>query len=67
TPAAAVEWATTERQRTVCGTLAALPSLMASHGIASPALIIVGEVVELADKLAWYRRSENSAVTIQED
>ncbi|WP_430827947.1 hypothetical protein [Chromobacterium piscinae] len=40
---------------------------MASHGIASPALIIVGEVVELADKLAWYRRSENSAVTIQED
>ncbi|MBM2885351.1 siroheme synthase CysG [Chromobacterium amazonense] len=67
TPAAAVEWATTERQRTVCGTLSTLPSLMASHGIASPALIIVGEVVELADKLAWYRRSENSAVTIQED
>ncbi|MBP4048952.1 uroporphyrinogen-III C-methyltransferase [Chromobacterium violaceum] len=67
TPAAAVEWATTERQRTVCGTLAALPGLMASHGIASPALIIVGEVVELADKLSWYRRSENSAVTIQED
>ncbi|MCD4498308.1 siroheme synthase CysG [Chromobacterium vaccinii] len=67
TPAAAVEWATTERQRAVCGTLATLPGLMASHGIASPALIIVGEVVELADKLAWYRRSENSAVTIQED
>ncbi|WP_047248583.1 siroheme synthase CysG [Chromobacterium subtsugae] len=67
TPAAAVEWATTARQRTVCGTLSTLPGLMASHGIASPALIIVGEVVELADKLAWYRRSENSAVTIQED
>ncbi|POZ60778.1 siroheme synthase CysG [Chromobacterium alticapitis] len=67
TPAAAVEWATTERQRTVCGTLSSLPGLMASHGIASPALIIVGEVVELADKLAWFRRSENSAVTIRED
>ncbi|OHX21203.1 siroheme synthase CysG [Chromobacterium sphagni] len=67
TPAAAVEWATTERQRTVCGTLSTLPGLMASHSIASPALIIVGEVVQLADKLSWYRRSENSAVTIQED
>ncbi|UTH75292.1 siroheme synthase CysG [Chromobacterium sp. IIBBL 290-4] len=67
TPAAAVEWATTERQRTVCGTLSSLPGLMASHGIASPALIIVGEVVSLADKLSWYRRSSDSAVTIQED
>lgn len=64
TPAAAVEWATTERQRTVTGTLENLPELMSRHNIASPALIIVGEVVGLADKLGWFRRIENTADTM---
>ncbi|WP_054286891.1 siroheme synthase CysG [Gulbenkiania mobilis] len=61
TPAAVVEWATTERQRTVTGTLATLPGLIARHGVASPALIIVGEVVGLAEKLAWYRPAAEDA------
>ncbi len=59
TPAAVVEWATCETQRTVVGTLADLSDKISEFGIHSPALIIVGEVVQLADKLAWYRRVES--------
>jgi len=64
TPAAVVEWATTERQRTVVGTLATLPVLIGENGMASPALIIVGEVVGLAGRLGWFRRIESPTVTI---
>lgn len=64
TPAAVIEWATTPRQRTLSGTLQTLPALISSYGVASPALIIVGSVVSLADKLAWFRRVENGPVTM---
>lgn len=65
TPAAVVEWATTQRQRTVIGTLESLPQVISRYEVRSPALIIVGEVVNLADKLSWYRRVENRAATMQ--
>lgn len=64
TPAAVVEWATTERQRTLVGTLASLPDIISRYDVHSPALIIVGEVVTLAGKLGWYRRIENGTGTI---
>ncbi|MDF0605174.1 siroheme synthase CysG [Neisseriaceae bacterium TC5R-5] len=64
TPAAVVQWATTVQQRTVTGTLESLPLLIKEYAISSPALIIVGEVVGLAEQLAWYRRCENTAVKI---
>ncbi|WP_159874758.1 MULTISPECIES: siroheme synthase CysG [Aquitalea] len=64
TPAAVIEWATTPRQRTLSGTLETLPALISSYGVASPALIIVGSVVSLADKLAWFRRVENGPATM---
>jgi uroporphyrin-III C-methyltransferase/precorrin-2 dehydrogenase/sirohydrochlorin ferrochelatase len=52
------------RQRTLTGTLQSLPALISSYGVASPALIIVGSVVTLADKLAWFRRVENGPATM---
>ena len=55
TPAAMVEHATLPRQRVVAGTLATLPALAAREGLRPPAMTIVGEVVKLRDKLAWYR------------
>ncbi len=54
TPAAIVQEGTTPRQRVVSGTLADLPELAAAAGIKPPTLVIVGEVVRLRDKLAWF-------------
>ena len=54
-PAAIVEQGTTAHQRVVTGTLATLYERAANAGIASPALIIIGHVVSLHDKLDWYR------------
>jgi uroporphyrin-III C-methyltransferase/precorrin-2 dehydrogenase/sirohydrochlorin ferrochelatase len=54
TPAAVVENGTREGQRVVSGTLASLAGKTAQAGIKSPALIIVGSVVTLRDKLSWF-------------
>jgi uroporphyrinogen III methyltransferase/synthase len=56
TPAAAVEWGTYPRQRTVTGTLATLPARVREAGIGAPSVVVVGEVVALRDELAWYDR-----------
>ncbi|MGF6691977.1 siroheme synthase CysG [Pseudomonas sp. D(2018)] len=54
TPAALVQQGTTSRQRVFTGTLANLPQLVAEHEVHAPTLVIVGEVVTLRDKLAWF-------------
>lgn len=53
-PAAIVQQATTPNQRTYIGTLATLPQLAAEAGLQAPTLVIVGEVVKLHKRLAWY-------------
>jgi uroporphyrinogen III methyltransferase/synthase len=53
-PAAVIQWATTPRQRAAAGTLADLPAKAQEAGIAPPALIIVGRVVELRGALNWF-------------
>lgn len=53
-PAAIVQQGTTPHQRTVTGTLATLPKLADEAHLKAPTLIIVGEVVRLKDKLAWF-------------
>jgi len=54
TPAALVQQGTTQNQRVFTGTLANLPQLVAEHEVHAPTLVIVGEVVTLRDKLAWF-------------
>jgi uroporphyrinogen III methyltransferase/synthase len=56
TPAAAIQWGTYPRQRTVTGTLETLPEIAREAGIGAPSLIVVGEVVSLRDQLAWWDR-----------
>jgi len=58
TPAALVEKATMSRQRVVEGTLATLAERAAQENAKPPALVIVGEVVKLRGKLAWYAPAE---------
>lgn len=54
TPAAAVQAATMPEQRVVAGTLETLPDLVAAVGLAPPALLVVGEVVRLHRRFAWF-------------
>jgi uroporphyrinogen III methyltransferase / synthase len=50
TPAAAIERGTTGRQRTVVATVATL----ADAGIEAPAIVVVGAVVQLRERIRWF-------------
>jgi uroporphyrin-III C-methyltransferase/precorrin-2 dehydrogenase/sirohydrochlorin ferrochelatase len=58
TPAALVQQGTTQNQRVFTGTLANLPQLVAEHEVHAPTLVIVGEVVQLREKLAWFEGAQ---------
>ncbi|QXH33066.1 siroheme synthase CysG [Pseudomonas muyukensis] len=60
TPAALVQQGTTRNQRVFTGTLADLPELVARHEVHAPTLVIVGEVVQLREKLAWFEGSQDN-------
>ncbi len=53
-PAAIVEDGTSPQQRVVCGSLADLPARVEASAVKGPSLLIVGEVVKLREKLAWF-------------
>ena len=54
TPAAVIENGTRAGQRVITGTLESLSGQTTVAGIKSPALIIIGSVVTLRDKLSWF-------------
>lgn len=58
TPVALVRWGTEPRQETVCGTLADIVEKVQEAGLKPPAVIVVGEVVSLRDRLRWFDRLE---------
>jgi uroporphyrin-III C-methyltransferase/precorrin-2 dehydrogenase/sirohydrochlorin ferrochelatase len=55
TPAALIQQGTTHMQRVLTGTLATIEEVVEREQPKPPTLIIVGEVVELHDKLSWYK------------
>jgi len=55
TPAAIVQQGTTPQQRVICGTLATLPGNPEIKTLQAPTLIIIGGVVSLREKLAWFK------------
>ncbi len=54
TPAAAIQWGTWPTQRSVVATLATLARRAGDEDIDSPALIVVGEVIDLRGTLNWF-------------
>jgi uroporphyrin-III C-methyltransferase/precorrin-2 dehydrogenase/sirohydrochlorin ferrochelatase len=57
-PIAVVQQGTTRHQRVMTGTLADLPARVEEAGFKAPTLTIVGEVVGLRDKLAWFEPNQ---------
>ena len=55
TPIALVEKATTPKQKVHIATLATMPGVIDSTEIKPPTLIVIGEVVKLHEKLAWFQ------------
>lgn len=54
TPAAIVENGTTESQRVIRSSLGELPGVREKYGLKSPALLLVGETVRLAERYRWF-------------
>jgi uroporphyrinogen III methyltransferase/synthase len=54
TPVAVVRWGTTPRQQTLVGTLADITERVRQARLGPPAIIVVGEIVELRKQLRWF-------------
>ena len=54
TPVALVRWGTTPKQTTVSGTLHTIVDRTKAAGVKPPAVIVVGHVVKLREKMKWF-------------
>ncbi|OUS12037.1 uroporphyrinogen-III C-methyltransferase [Gammaproteobacteria bacterium 53_120_T64] len=62
TPAALVEKGTTPQQRVVIGDLENLADKVAGLKVRAPTLLIIGHVVSLQNKLAWFNTEKNQEI-----
>jgi uroporphyrinogen III methyltransferase/synthase len=56
-PAAAVQWGTYARQRTVVATVTTLADAVEREGLGAPVITVIGKVVALRDEIAWFDRT----------
>ena len=56
TPVALIQWGTTSSQKTVTGTLDKIAEKARTAGIKAPAIIVIGDVVHLRNKLKWFEQ-----------
>lgn len=56
TKAAVIEWGSLPRQKSCAGTLGTIERLSREKGLKAPAIILIGEVVSLRERLNWYER-----------
>ncbi|EAR20945.1 siroheme synthase [Nitrococcus mobilis Nb-231] len=62
-PAALIQQGTTARQRVLIAPLCELPQQAVEQAIQPPTLIIVGEVVRLRERLAWFKSAAEADKT----
>lgn len=62
TPIALVQQGTTPHQKVLTGTLRDMPEKAQNTSITPPTLLIIGEVVHLRDKLAWFEQRSGGKV-----
>lgn len=60
TKAAIIQWGTLGKQKVVEGTLETIPDIIEKRKIENPAMMIVGNVVELRKTLAWFEKKKFS-------
>ena len=58
TKAAIIQWGTTARQKTVTGSLKNIEERTLQAGITHPAIVLVGDVVGMREKLNWFQEEE---------
>ncbi len=56
TPIAIIENGTTINQREIIGTIGDIIKKVEEHDVKTPAIIVIGDVIKLQNKIAWYKR-----------
>ncbi len=64
TPVAIIKDGTTSKQKTYTGTLETIVEIVKENNIKSPVIIIIGEVVNLREKMQWFEKKVLSGKNI---
>jgi uroporphyrinogen III methyltransferase / synthase len=56
TPIALTRWATTGAQKTITGTLATIADIAEAQDFGSPAVAVIGDVVNEREKINWFEK-----------
>ncbi len=54
-PVAVIEWGTTKKQRSLIASLGTIAKEIQKKNVKPPAVIVIGEVVNLGSKLSWFK------------
>lgn len=66
TPAAVIEQGTVAQQRMVTSTLAGIAECATKAGLRSPAVVVIGRVVDLSSALSWFAPSSLKGLQLSE-
>jgi uroporphyrin-III C-methyltransferase len=55
-PVAVIEWGTLKKQRSLIGKLGSIAKEASEKNVKPPAIVVVGEVVNLGRKLSWFKK-----------
>lgn len=62
TPVAVIRWGSYEVQQTVCGTIDSIADAAEQAKMRAPAVIVIGEVVKLRERLQWFEGAVKSSL-----